>query len=158
MLGAAALAAGALALLAIDRVYGPARVRGDAPLHSAEVLGTGLLVALALGGQTALAVGLGVGKLVLFGWRQRGRQGLGVAAPLGISLPRIGLLVGGLGWLVGPGTPEMRLAAVGLIIAGEALDRALYYEELEIPTPASLMLDELETRPEAGGDFESLGG
>jgi len=41
-----------------------------------------------------------------------------------------------------------------LILTGEMIDRGEFYEELGIPTPNSLMLDELEARPEAHALFE----
>ena len=40
-----------------------------------------------------------------------------------------------------------------LILTGEIIDRGEFYGELEVPTPNSLLLDELEARPEAHAVF-----
>ena len=44
-------------------------------------------------------------------------------------------------------SPTFSWPAFLLVVAAEFLDRALFYSELEIPTPASLMMDELDNRP-----------
>ncbi len=38
--------------------------------------------------------------------------------------------------------------AIGLILVAEMIDRAEFYREMEIPTPSSLLQDELEARLE----------
>ena len=43
--------------------------------------------------------------------------------------------------------------AMVLIMIGEIIDRGEFYVEVEIPTPNSLQLDELEARPEAYAVF-----
>ena len=148
--GRAVVGLGLVTLLVIDRVYDVARIRGAGPLHSAHVLGTGLLLA-AVGARVDLVVvTVAVIKGVLYLARQVKRARLGCAASPGLTVPRLGFLVAGVGGLW---QDTGLTATVALILLGEIIDRGLYYHELEIDTPDSLMLDELETRPEAHGVF-----
>ncbi len=63
---------------------------------------------------------------------------------------RIGTLAAGMGAMF----VDIPWLAPMLILTGEMIDRGEFYEELEIPTPNSLLFDELETRPEAHAIFE----
>ncbi len=45
------------------------------------------------------------------------------------------------------------LVPLALVLVGEAIDRGLYYQELEIPTPQSQQFDELAARPATQGVF-----
>lgn len=138
-----AVACGVGLLLVIDRVYAPVRKAGGGLLHSAEVAGTGLLVAAVLARMDLLIVTVAALKTVLFVTRSSARDAIGLA------LPRMGLMVAGVGdVLVLGGQP---VSALVLILGGELIDRGLYYHELEIPTPELLMLTELAGRPAAVG-------
>ncbi|RKZ16046.1 hypothetical protein DRQ50_06755, partial [bacterium] len=149
--GKACVGWGMLMLWSIDRIYALAVIRGAGPLHSAQVLGTGVLLGAAWSGLELVVVTVGVVKVALFVGRQAIRARDGLACPLGLAMPRIGFLVAGAGWLWLDDTGASSLLAGGLILAAEAIDRGLYYVELEIPTPDSRQLDELGARPEAHG-------
>jgi len=151
--GAAVTGVGVAALVAIDRLYSVARIRGAGPLHSAQILGTGTLLAAAGTGADLVVVTVAAVKLALYVARQVGRGYEGLAAPLGLTVPRIGFLLAGVGWLIWQTDEVSRLSAIALLLAGEMIDRGLFYHELEIPTPNSRMLDELDARPEAQGLF-----
>lgn len=152
-LGYANVALGGVALLAIDRVYGAAEIRGAGPVHSAHVLGTGLLLAAVGTGVELVVVTMALVKLVLFVARQSARGQLELAASTGLIVPRVGFLLAGVGWLLLGEAENSHLAAYAMIVAGEAIDRCTYYNELDIPTPNSRQFDELERRPEAQGIF-----
>ncbi len=133
------------AALAGDMVYRVARGRGSGPLHSALILPTALLITAAWGGALRAALIISTLKMALYVARKvsRRRQGLDVR-PMA-TLLRITLLSSGTVWLaLEPGPSPV--AALLLIAASELVDRLEYYDELEIPTPASLMLDGLEAR------------
>jgi len=144
---------GMLVLLAVDRVYGAARIRGAGVLHSAHVLGTGVLLAAVWTRADLVVVTVAVLKLALYVARQFGRMHREMAAPLGLTVPRLGFLIAGAGWLWWSTDVAVSLPATAMLMAGELIDRGLYYHELEIPTPTSRMFDELETRPAAHGVF-----
>jgi DMSO reductase iron-sulfur subunit len=141
-LGWLVIVTGYMALAGIDRVYTVAIIRGAGPLHSAMVLGTGLLLASAMSGIWLPALAVAFVKAVLYATRIQARTGMG--------LPRKGLLA----WVrlgsLGAGLVLMMMDQVwpglALILAGELVDRGEFYEELEIPTPNSLLFDELERR------------
>jgi DMSO reductase iron-sulfur subunit len=159
LLGCVAAALGAAALIAADRVYRFARIRGAGPLHSAHPLLTGLLLAAAwaaasgtsgaaethtaLWTAAAAATALAALKGVLYALRKRHRSRMelpGLNRATGI---RLGLLAAGaaaLWW--GPS----HAAAFTMLLASELVDRAEYYDEMEIRTPESLMFEELRSR------------
>ncbi len=88
--------------------------------------------------------------------RQVGRARLGCAASIGLTVPRLGFLVAGVGGLLQDTGATAALALIlslALILLGELIDRGLFYHELEVPNPNTDMLDELATRPEAHGDL-----
>ncbi|MEN8007344.1 MAG: 4Fe-4S dicluster domain-containing protein [Candidatus Krumholzibacteriota bacterium] len=144
--GWVAVALGFLTLAAIDRVYRVATIRGSGPLNSAHVLGTGLLLAAVWHWSLPVAGGVALVKLVLYATRRRSRTRLGcdVSHPA-MGWLRAGTLLAGMGAMFG----DIRWPALILILVGEMIDRGEFYAELEIPTPNSLLLDELEARPEA---------
>ncbi len=146
--GRLAVVLGAMLLLAVDRVYGVTRVRGGAAWHSAHVLGTGLLLAAVWARVDLLVLLVGSLKFIFYLLRQAGRHRQNLAASLGLTVPRLGFLAAGVGGILANGFSPASLA---LILAGEMIDRGLYYHELEIPTPASRQLDELAARPQAQG-------
>lgn len=148
--GRAVVGLGAVTLFVVDRVYSVARIRGAGPLHSAHVLGTGLMLAAVGTRADLVVVTVALVKVVLYLARQIARARLGCAAALGLTVPRLGFLVAGVGGLL----QDTDLAtAVAMILLGEIIDRGLFYHELEIATPDTLMLDQLETKPEAHGHF-----
>ena len=65
----AAVLLGFATLFAADRVYDPVRGRGEPRLHSADTLGTGLLVAALLREAWPVVVGVTAVKLALAGAR-----------------------------------------------------------------------------------------
>ncbi len=131
--------------LAGDMVYRVARVRGAGLLHSALLLPTALMVTAIWGGAVKAALVISTLKMALYVARKASRRRQGLNIHPRATFTRITLLAAGSVWLaLGPGpTP---LVALLLIAASELLDRLEYYDELEIPTPASLMLDDLELR------------
>jgi len=141
--GWSAVALGLATLAAIDRVYKVALIRGSGPLHSAHVLGTGLMLAAVWNGSMPVAGAIALVKLSLYLVRKRNRGRLGLNIPGALGWLRAGALITGTGAiLIDP------WLAVALILVGEMIDRGEFYEELEIPTPNSLLLDELESRAE----------
>ncbi len=146
-LGWLAAALGIAALAAVDRTYGSVRVRGGGALHSARILGTGLLFAAVWGGAWVAAVLLAGIKGALYVRRKliMHRRGLPARGP--VSALRLGALAaaGVAAWW---GAPQA--LTFGFVTLSEIVDRAEFYDELRIPTPESLMLEELGQRPEAG--------
>jgi DMSO reductase anchor subunit len=141
---AAACALGAL--ISADRVYSRTTVRGGGVYHSAELLGTGFLLAFVWSGDAVFAVPIAMLKVALYVYRKRRRAGLGLPARPRATAARIGALLaaGVAAWWGAP-----LLLVFALVTASEAVDRAEFYDEIEIPTPESLMQDELGSRPEA---------
>jgi hypothetical protein len=135
----------------IDQVYRVAVIRGSGPLHSAHVLGTGLFLAAVWNGSLVVAGAVALVKLVLYAARKNDRDRLDLkAVHPAVGWLRIGTLVLGMGAMF----QDITWLAPMLILIGEMIDRGEFYEELEIPTPNSLQLDELETRPESHAIFE----
>jgi Fe-S-cluster-containing dehydrogenase component/DMSO reductase anchor subunit len=113
---------GWLALIAVDRVYDPVRRPRHLPVHSADVLGAAALLAAVATEQALPALLIGGVRGVLVALRVSGASAEGRAW---LAL-RVGLLVGGLiSALAGHET-----TALWLIIAGEVLDRTLFYRDL----------------------------
>jgi DMSO reductase iron-sulfur subunit len=141
-----AAACAVAALISADRVYNKAIVRGGGAYHSAELLGTGLLLATVWSGAAILAVLLATIKVALYLYRKRKRAALGLPARPRATAVRLGALLaaGVAAWLGGP-----RVLVFALVTASEIVDRAEFYDEIEIPTPESLMLDEMASRPQA---------
>lgn len=149
---------GVVVLFVVDRVYHVTRIRGGGILHSAQVLGTGLLLAAAWSRADLVLVTVAVVKVVLYVVRQVQRARLDCAAPLGLTVPRLGFLAAGVGSLIWSGSTAAPATAVALLLAAELIDRGLYYHELDIVTPESEMLDALARRPAAQGVFEESRG
>jgi len=145
-----AVGLGFVTLAVIDQVYRVAVIRGSGPLHSAHVLGTGLLLAAVWNGTPLVAGAVALVKLVLYVTRRKDRARLGLATGPAVGWLRIGTLLVGMGVMFW----DIPWLTLMLILTGEMIDRGEFYEELEIPTPSSLMLDELEARPEAHALFE----
>ena len=126
-------ALGILLLGSMDRLYQVAEHRPMWRLRSSDLLPAGLhLAALVAGAWPALGL-LAVLRAALFlhgAWR--GRPALGppalVARLLALGLPLLPLALGIPAW-----------ARLVCFLAGEALDRAGFYDGLEIPSPAALL-------------------
>jgi len=157
-----AAAIGVGALVSVDRIYHTAVIRGGGAFHSANALGTGILLAAAWSGAVTALVTLSSLKALLYVLRKRNRHRLGMPVRAWESALRLGLLAAGtLGvWqamthgVAGGAAASAHsplVPAFCLLAAAELIDRAEYYDELEISTPESLMQDELASRPEAHG-------
>jgi Fe-S-cluster-containing dehydrogenase component len=147
--GWAAAALGLGAALSADMVYRPGRIRGSAALHSALVLPTALLFASAWSGALTAALLVSTLKMGLYAARKAARRREGLEIRPWATALRMLLLAAGSVWLAaqpGPGG----IAPLLLLAVSELIDRCEYYDELEIPTPASLMLDDLEQREKRG--------
>lgn len=168
-LGLLAAILGLASLFTTDRVYRMAMIRGAGPVHSAHVLGTGLLLAAAWSGAAAVVIPLAALKAALYAARKWNRLKLGLPARWWTITFRLGLLSAGAGlaWsgasgaVLGTGSSwwgasgarvswSVLYAIVFILLAAaELIDRVEYYDELETTTPESLMHDELARRPEA---------
>jgi len=144
-LGAVALIAGLVLLWSVDAVYRPGRIRGMRLHHSASVLDTGLLAGALFVVHWPLLALMALVKLVLYIDRKRLRAAMGLDPRSTATAARCGLLGGALGVLALQGADVLWLAAPALL-AAELIDRAEFYDELEIPTPDSLMLDDMARR------------
>lgn len=149
-LGWAGALVGFLALFAMDRVYDPVRARTAKPLHSADVLVTGLLMAGILAREPWLA---GAAALLKAGLYVRRRAGVSRRDRLALDLLRLGagLFAPAVVWLARPQPGLFAVFALALI--AEAADRRAFYLELEVPTPrrqAERDLAGLLARPNPG--------
>ena len=140
-----AVALGFATLAAIDQVYKVALIRGAGPLHSAQVLGTGLLVGAVWNGLPLVAGAVVLVKLSLYLARKIDRSRLGLKPHLVFMWLRVLAPALGMAAMI----QNYSWVAMVLILIGEIIDRGEFYVEMEIPTPNSLQLDELEARPEA---------
>ena len=140
-LGLAAIASGIFALISADGVYRPVYERGDPLFHSGGVTVTGFYLAGLAAGLPWLAGAAGLLKLAGF-LRREGPAALG--GPPGISRVGLGLLLPAAAWAT-VGTP---LPAWSLVLAavGESIDRAGFYTELEIESPARQIRRDLAAR------------
>ncbi|MCE1204628.1 MAG: 4Fe-4S binding protein [Holophagaceae bacterium] len=130
-LGLPAALAGFGALFAIDRLYRVALRTGPWNLHSAHALFNGLFLLGLLAGIRPLALVLGLVKALLYLHRKGHFAELGRPVRPGVSALRLGIgFLGPLGLsLTHP------LMAAALAILGDLVDRAEYYDELEVATP-----------------------
>lgn len=140
----AGLCAGLICLLSVDLVYKPAILRGSGPLHSAQTLMSGLMLTGAAAGHEWIYIPLAILKLILFWARQVNRKKQGLHVPLTLGNIRMAFTLTGAVLLASASGPFW-LAFMTLAL-GEFLDRARFYDEIEIPTPDSLMLDDLASR------------
>ncbi len=138
-LGLSAALVGFLALFAIDRLYRVALRTGPWNLHSAHVLFNGLFLLGLLAGIWPLALVLGLIKALLYLHRKQHFADLGRPVRPGISALRLGLGFLGPLWL----SAAHPLLAAALAILGDLVDRAEYYDELEVATPRADLLDRL---------------
>jgi len=131
--GPVAAVLGVALLYAMDRVYSVTRTRGLA-LHSARVLLTGVFVAGLVAGLTPLWVGAAALKVIQYVYRKVGALTRSPLRPAVAALRVVGgLLVPGAVLVLVPGWAP---AAWALFALGEAVDRAEFYVDLTVPTPA----------------------
>ena len=133
----AAAAAGFATLFAVDRVYQVAVQAGPLSFHSGHALFNGLFLAGLLAGYWPLALGAGGLKALLYLVRKAHFRRKGRAGRLAFSLLRL---------LLGFGLPALAFgtwAAVAGAILGDLLDRCEFYSELEIPSPALRLAQDL---------------
>jgi len=149
-LGHAASVAGFAALFSIDRVYDLAIARRPVPLHSADVLLTGLLLTgwlLAdpwLAGPAALLVlALYLRRRVRGGEDESRAQARRTVIRIGVGLALPALL-----WIAG--APLWWECGLLALLTGVIVDRCELYLELDIPTPRREMAAALERRLRAG--------
>jgi Fe-S-cluster-containing dehydrogenase component len=126
---------GLMLLFAIDRVYGVTRMPGLS-WHSASALWTGLLVAGVVAGEPMLWGFAALLKLVSYAGRKlsRQRRGRPVRPILTVTRCVVGILIPSVFLLLGE--EGLRFAAYCTMAIGEIIDRAEFYVELEILTPA----------------------
>jgi len=125
-------------LLVIDRVYAPVRLPGSTSTYSTQTLITGLLLTAAWQGINFIFLPLLLLRAVIYVARK-----LRVRSNPVVGVLRLLLMIGGAMRIVRTGADTLGLVA---LIAGEFIDRLEYYYDIEIPTPSSLMLDDLEKR------------
>jgi len=157
VLDAATLAAGVATLVAIDRVY---RVHGIAVTspgwswHSASALLTGILLAGVFARSAPVAAAVGGVKVLLYAGRKvsRYRQDRPVRPVVSAMRLGLGFVLPGTLWL--SGEAALYWLAVVSVLAGEAVDRGEFYDELEVATPARQMELDLLAAPR---DRSSMG-
>ena len=137
ILGWGVAATGLAALFAVDRVYQVAVRVGALNYHSAHVLFNGLYLLGLLAGWWPLALAAGALKLALYLIRKAHfqRQGRGVRRLLSGARLLLGFAVPALAFGTGLG--------VAAALLGDLLDRCEYYGELEVPTPAGALAEQL---------------
>jgi Fe-S-cluster-containing dehydrogenase component len=131
-LGWVAAIAGFLALFAMDRVYDPVRTRDATPLHSADVVLTGLLLAGVFAREPWLAGPVALVKAALFLIGPNGRRW---TAGFAFDLLRLGVGFVAPAALWSAGAPGGTLPILLLVLIGEIADRCAFYLGLEITTP-----------------------
>jgi Fe-S-cluster-containing dehydrogenase component/DMSO reductase anchor subunit len=130
--GWAAAALGAAALLAMDMVY---RARGQevaAVPHSAMATLTAVYLVAVLTGRVDLATVLALAKTVLYQLRKLRGQGVSAWQVSAVRLG-FGMLLPLVAWPAGSVSPPAWVLA--LVLAGELLDRAEFYAELDFLGP-----------------------
>lgn len=147
-----AVPVGFAALFAIDRVYDVVDGKKAIRVHSADVLGTGVLLTGILVGNLSITAIVALGKLFLyqlrkaeFSQRRRNpRLGWGLLRIVsGFLFPMAMALLDPARWTV--------WALVGTAI-GELIDRGEFYLELQVPTPRRQMALDLEKMLPIGVD------
>lgn len=143
-LGWAAGIAGFLALLAVDKLYRVALKTGPWSLHSGGALLTGHYLLGLLGGLPLLIYGAGLLKLALYVHRKvhfarRGRGARPALSGLRVALGFLSPL------LLLPWSPALAAVAAAL---GDLVDRAEFYDELEVDGPGRRLVLALLQRME----------
>jgi Fe-S-cluster-containing dehydrogenase component len=148
LLASLAGAAGFVALFCMDRVYGAMARERRPKLDGAAAVTSALFLAGVLAMQPWLALPAGVVRLAAFVERIRrcgkspgpGAWALAVArVAIGLALPLAAVL-----------TATAPVVAVVAAVAGEVLDRAHFYDSLEVTTPRGRMAADLAARRAEG--------
>ncbi|MEJ2720602.1 MAG: dimethyl sulfoxide reductase anchor subunit [bacterium] len=142
LMGLATVCAGMAGLFALDRVYHVTQ-GGRLNVHSAQTLITGLYAAALLGWNGGAMLAIGGLKLVSYLARKHRRWKAGIDARVGASVLRIvlGFAVPVGAWVWRP--DDRLLPAVLCAAIGEAVDRFEFYLELDVPSPARQMSEDL---------------
>jgi DMSO reductase anchor subunit len=149
--GLVVAAAGGLALVCADRVYAVMARERRSSLDDVAGLSSAAFLAGVLSAQPWLAVPAAAVRLLAFAGRFRGGSGTWSAARSTLVLARV--LVG----LVLPVTAVLVPSAVGhslavaAAFAGELLDRAHFYDSLDVTTPWRRMARDVEAARVAAG-------
>jgi Fe-S-cluster-containing dehydrogenase component/DMSO reductase anchor subunit len=152
-LGWVALTFSLLTLISIDRVYDFAIRPVPGLPHSAGALLTGLFFAGLLAESPVLAGVVGGLKLGLYVSRKSIllRQKAGAMRHLaGVLRVGVGLLLPAVAWLTLAGDGRTSTLILLAALIGETIDRAEFYDELEILTPARQMATDLSARVASG--------
>jgi hypothetical protein len=145
-LGHAASAVGFAALFAIDRVYDLAISRRPVPLHSADVLLTGLLLTGYLLADLWLAGPVALLALALYLQRRARGRGEVAGAQARRTALRLGagFLLPALLWVARP--PLWWECGLLALAAGVIVDRCELYLEIDLPSPRRELAAALERR------------
>lgn len=137
--GIAIALVGFLGLFCADQVYGVLGRSGSGYRHSASLLWTGFFLTGIFSGAGWLAATVGFGKLGFYCLRKLQFHQLGRPArsTLGFLRVVLGFLVPLGLWVID--LPDPRPLIIACVLAGEAIDRAEYYLELERETPRRRM-------------------
>lgn len=144
VLGPAALVLGALALAAMDRVYGVVRLPAGARPHSSGALLTAAFVAGVMALSPLLTGAAGALKLAFYLRRKTAYLHRGRSYRPVISALRVGLAFVLPATLLVTGEPGLWWIAFASVLAGELIDRCELYAELNVVTPAAQMAADLE--------------
>jgi len=139
-----AVTLGLVALFCIDRVYDVTTSPKGARPHSAGALLTGVFLAAVFGGIAWAAVVLGAVKLGLFARRKLAAAGTATPVRPTLSAARVFLgFVAPFALWFAEG-PTLRPLVLGCFLAGEFLDRAEFYMDLDVFSPQRSHREALE--------------
>jgi len=153
-IGVAATVLGGLALVAMDRVYGIARLPTGARPHSAGVLLTAVFVCGVVAQSAPVAGAAAAVKIGLYLRRKVTVHVRGAVSRRIVSAFRLGLafVLPATLWLADE--PGLRWLILGTVLIGEFLDRCEFYDELEVATPAGAMRADLNRACRSGNELE----
>jgi Fe-S-cluster-containing dehydrogenase component/DMSO reductase anchor subunit len=151
-LGWFAVAVGFLSLFAVDRLYQVALHTGPLNFHSANTFFTGLYVAGILTANIYIAAAAGGFKLVLYFNRKRlfYLNNQNIHLPIALARIGFGFMVPAI-WLTFKLTgtqPFTLLTVVIVVVMGEWIDRAEFYDQLDVITPDKQMLVDIRSQIE----------
>jgi hypothetical protein len=133
-----AVAMGFVGLFAADQLYG-VLPSGPGHGHSASVMWTGILLTAIAAGEPGIAAIVGLARLAAFARLRWAAAARGRPSRLPLVTARAALTLAALVSLVVPGVPGGWAASFALALGGDAVDRCLYYMELERETPRRQM-------------------
>jgi len=152
--GVAATIFGGLALVAMDRVYGVARLPAGARPHSAGVLLTAVFVCGVVAHSVPAAAAAAALKIGLYLRRKVAAHMRGAVSRPIVSAVRLGLafVLPATLWLADE--PGLRWIILFTVLVGEFLDRCEFYDELEVATPSGMMQADLDQACRSGSELE----